>query len=228
MGVSKSISEETAIWFHKPSLLHQSIFSIPVLGYLSTLQAIMIFGIGLPLMFAILYVANDSEYAVIPPIVMAVIAMVRPPVMSYEARALAALRFLMGGGVKPKKKAKSRSLAVPSGGKAKTEEAVEEPPDVPQDISVAVTDKPVEVSLRLRTVDGSVFANKKVRVLLDGQEIKTTLSSTTGEILLLLESSDCFGQKTVSIHALRDDDTIEPKSIMEKRFTFVRDTGLGR
>ena len=121
VGVSKSISEETAIWFHKPSLLHQSIFSIPVLGYLSTLQAIMIFGIGLPLMFAILYVANDSEYAVIPPIVMAVIAMVRPPVMSYEARALAALRFLMGGGVKPKKKTKSRSLAVPSGGKAKTE-----------------------------------------------------------------------------------------------------------
>ena len=105
---------------------------------------------------------------------------------------------------------------------------MEEPPDVPQDISVAVTDKPVEVSLRLRTVDGSVFANKKVRVLLDGQEFKTTLSSTTGEILLFLESKDCFGQKTVSIHALRDDDTVEPKSIMEKRFTFVRDTGLGR
>ena len=226
--MTKNISEETAIWFHKPSQLHQSIFSMPLLGYMSALQAIMIFGIGLPIMFAILYVTDDLAYAVLPPIIMGIIAMIRPPVMSYEARALTALRFLMGGGVKPKKKAKSRSLSVPSGGGGETVvEPVEEIEPQP-DIQIMVTDKPITISLSLKTVDGGRYANKKVRILLDGNEIMTTLSSSTGHVVILMEPNDCVGQRVISVHALRDDDTIEPAAIIQKKVTFVRDMGLGQ
>ena len=222
------VSKSTAVWFHRPSQLHQSIFSMPLLGYLSAVQAIMIFGIGLPFMFGIMFATGDLAYAAIPPLIMTVIAMIRPPVMSYEARVFTALRFTLGGGVKEKKKAKSMSLAMPSKGKrlAPEESAVEE--QMPQDVSITVTDRPIEISLSLRRGDGGIYAGKKVRILLDGLEIKTTISSVSGKVLVLLDPGECTGERIISVHALREDDTIEPESILEKRFTFVRDTGLGQ
>ena len=226
-SVSESeVSKFTAVWFHKPSQLHQSIFSMPLIGYLSAAQAIMIFGIGLPFMFGIMYATGDLTYAAAPPLIMTVIAMIRPPVMSYEARILAALKFAFGGGVKEKKKAKSKSLAMPSEGeRAAPEEYTEEEP-VQQDVTIVVTDKPYEISLSLRRGDGGVYAGKKVRMLLDGLEIKTTISSGTGQVLVLLDPGECRGERIIAVHALRDDDTIEPESILEKKITFVRDTGM--
>ena len=220
------VSKSTAVWFHRPSQLHQSIFSMPLLGYLSAVQAIMIFGIGLPFMFGIMFATGDLAYAAIPPLIMTVIAMIRPPVMSYEARVFTALRFTLGGGVKEKKKAKSMSLAMPSKGERfEPESAVEE--QMPQDVSITVTDRPIKISLSLRRGDGGIYAGKKVRILLDGLEIKTTISSGSGQVEVLLDPSECTGERIISVHALREDDAIEPESIFEKRFTFVRDTGLG-
>ena len=103
MARNEQLSKAPATWFHRPSALNQAIFALPILGHLTSIQAIMIFGIGLPGMFITLQYTSELHYAVIAPLIMVVIAMIRPPVMSYEARLLTAMRFSISGGRKEKK-----------------------------------------------------------------------------------------------------------------------------
>ena len=219
------LSKESAIWFHKPSALNQSIFAVPILGHLTSIQAIIIFGIGLPVMFITLQFVSELHYAIIAPAIMVVIAMIRPPVMSYEARLLTALRFSMSGGSAKKKKGiavQSTALSMPSKGKKKGRQAEPSKPKPRKTgpIRVRATGKPMEVSLKLWSEDGTPYGDKKVRMLVDGEQVKTTLSSANGEVIMLLEPGECIGEKMIAVHGVQPDGTIEKKSILEKKFIF--------
>ena len=230
MARNEQFSKVPATWFHRPSALNQAIFALPILGHLTSIQAIMIFGIGLPGMFITMQFTSELHYTVIAPLIMVVIAMIRPPVMSYEARLLTAMRFSISGGRKEKKSTVSSSvLSKPSKGKKrKGKEAAPKPKPVDTGpIRVRATGKPMQVSLTLWSEDGMPYGNKKVRVLVDGIDMKTTVSSSDGKVVMFLEPEECFGEKTVAVHAVRPDGNIEKKSILEKKFIFEVGDGFG-
>ena len=127
MARNEQLSKAPATWFHRPSALNQAIFALPILGHLTSIQAIMIFGIGLPGMFITLQFTSELHYAAISPLIMVVIAMIRPPVMSYEARLLTVLRFSISGGRKEKKVTVSSSV-LQSPQRAKRGKARRQPP----------------------------------------------------------------------------------------------------
>ena len=113
--------------------------------------------------------------------------------------------------------------------KAKREEVPDEEPEpVQHDTTITVTDMPMEISLNLRRGDGSIYAGKKALILLDGLERKTTTSSESGQVKVVLDPGECRGERMVVVHALRDDDTMEPKPIFKTKITFVRDAGMGQ
>ena len=113
--------------------------------------------------------------------------------------------------------------------KAKQEEGSDEEPEpVQHDTTITVTDMPMEISLNLRRGDGSIYAGKKALILLDGLERKTTMSSESGQVKVVLDPGECRGERMVVVHALRDDDTMEPKPIFKTKITFVRDAGRGQ
>ena len=104
----------------------------------------------------------------------------------------------------------------------------EEPEPVQHDITITVTDMPMEISLNLSRGDGGTYAGKKALILLDGLERKTTTSSESGQVKVILDPGECTGERMMAVHALLDDSTMEPKPMLKTKITFVRDAGMGQ
>ena len=79
----------------------------------------------------------------------------------------------------------------------------------------------MRVLLTLWSEDGMPYGNKKVRVLVDGidTEDDCIVCRRKGNHVFL-EPGECFGEKTVAVHAVRPDGNIEKNSILEKKFIF--------
>ena len=208
------LSTAPAVWFHKPTVLNQSVFSLPVLGYLNPVQAFMIFGMGVPGTFLAMQLA-PMHYSVIPLAAMTALAMLRPPVISYEARLVAILRFLLSGKGRRGRASRSSSLAAPARNREYSRRR-DEP------LTVRATGRPMELSLRLRSRDGAPYGDRKVRLLIDGRETKTTVSTPAGEVLMILEPGECRGERIVSVNPVLADGSVD-ESILKKRILFEND-----
>lgn len=177
----------------------------------------MIFGIGLPGMFAMLQVSSEPHYAAVVPCVMIIIAMIRPPVMSYEVRIITYMKFKMTGGYKKSTPKKSTILAAPKKSRKVMPSVVKPANDA---LHVVTAGKPIEMILKLHRGDGAPYGNRKVRVLIDGAQARTTVSSANGEVVIILEPNECTGERTISVHAVRPDGTLEEDSMIARRLVF--------
>ena len=226
---------EQMVWFAKTTALSQSIITFPMIGQISGYQAAVIFGLGLPTLFGVIQSTNNIGYAVVPFLCIVAFAMIRPPVMSYEARLLARLTFMLMGprGIGGKKKKKKKT------GKKKKESDVlcmpsmdfeaDEVTDI-SEITAQRDDEPlevlvrpntqVEVSITLRTSLG-ILPKRKVCILFDDILQKTTISSSSGEVRLLLDSSDCAGRRNIVICDV-DQDGAPGNALISKTVEFVQ------
>ncbi len=230
-----SYAQENMTWFPKNPTLTQPLLTFPVLGFISLYQAIIIFGLGLPAMFAVLQASQEIHTAAITLAAFAVFAMVRPPVIGYEGRLLSIVTFYAGGrktprGTKRGKKAAAGAdsgvLAVPSSSLARRRErhrpeAAPQRQRKPQKMEVHVSPGALmRISIVLKTRDGQIIPRKRVRVVLDGRPIRTDISSAAGEVDVILDYGDCHGTRKITIAEVDGDRTGD--SIVEREIKFVR------
>ena len=198
---------EQMTWFEKSSTLGQSIVTMPMIGPISAYQAIIIFGVGLSTMFIVMQATNSIAYAVAPFIAFTIFAMIRPPVMSYESRLLSNLQFMLFGPKSKKKKSKktkSEVLVMPTTD-LEEEEIEEVPVEEEQPMQVFVNpNTQVEVAITLRN-NQQVLGKTKAWIFIDGIKQKTTMSNSSGEVRLLLDSAECIGKKEIVIYGVKAD-----------------------
>ena len=241
---TQGYAQSRMIWFRRTGPLTQALFTLPLLGFITGQQAIIIVGLGMPVLFGVLNATGDVAAAVIPFLVIIVFALIRPPVMSYEARLFTLLRFhVVGGPVKAKAKKKrsgaaakrSRFMSRPGtkdkGKKAKGKEdeeeaeAAEEDEPAPQDTeTVEVSTSPglpVDVFITLRDRAGHLLTGRRVGILLDGTMMRTAVSSTDGRIPVLIDPDEAVGTRHLAICEIRDDGSPAP-AIVEKKLAFVQ------
>ena len=236
------------IWFKRTGPLTQALFTLPLIGFITGQQAIIIVAVGLPVLFGVLNATGDVAAAVIPFLVIAVFAMIRPPVMSYEARLFTLLRFhIAGGAVKSatkKKKGKkapkrSRFLSRPGASKKpmKAKDAAEEEEEESTLAATAEAETmevgtypglPVDMAITLRDRAGHILARRRVAILLDGSLLRTAISSTSGHIPILIDPEEAIGTRRLSISEVRQDGSPASAAIIEKRIAFVPRTRSGR
>jgi hypothetical protein len=77
-----------------------------------------------------------------------------------------------------------------------------------------VTDKPVEISITIP------YTKRKVIIMIDNEAVKTTISTSTGQVQLMLDSEDCKGERLITIHSLDYNHTISKKPLVSKRVIF--------
>lgn len=197
-------STAKALWFHHPTAMSQPLFPIPVLGFITGSQALILLGLGLPALF-IGMEAGGVEYGIAAFCAIGAFSMIRPPVMGYEMRIITLLRFhLTGGsrktgkkagkGKRPKKKAPS---ALRKAGKAEEPARREEPrPPEIEKMEVSVSgNMPVNIGLSL----GGDNIRRKVRVLIDDREILMTVADKDGQLSVILDPEDCVGEHEMSV-----------------------------
>lgn len=220
LGRPVSYSDKTAIWFHKPTLTNQPLFQVPLIGYITGSQGLLLFGVGLPAFFLVMG-SHGLPAALAPLAAAAALAMVRPPVLGYEGRLAMIIWFYLAKrrGGRP---LRSRAFALPvsSKGAALPRDASIKKPRkaVPQPVVVRATGRPVEISLSLRTPDNRV-SRPKVRILLDGASIKTAVPSASGQVSVVLHPEDCAGTRRISVHEVASDDGTGAK-LTEKEVLF--------
>ena len=241
---TQGYAQSRMIWFRRTGPLTQALFTLPLLGFITGQQAIIIVGLGMPVLFGVLNATGDVAAAVVPFLVIIVFALIRPPVMSYEARLFTLLRFhVVGGPVKARAKKKSgraaarRSRFMSRPGtkdkdkKAKGREdeeeteAAEEDEPAPRDTeTVEVSTSPglpVDVFITLRDRAGHLLTGRRVGILLDGTMMRTAVSSTDGRIPVLIDPDEAVGTRHLAICEIRDDGT-PASAIIEKKLAFVQ------
>ena len=240
------------VWFRRTGPLTQALFTLPLLGFVTGQQAIIIVAVGMPVLFGVLSATGDVAAAVVPFIVIIVWAMIRPPVMSYEARLFTLLRFhLVGGAVKTKKKKgggsaakRSRFLSRPGASarkkKDKKADAEEDAGDKGEPAEAALPAEaevmdvgtypgmPVEVDITLRDRSGHILTRRRVGILLDGELVRTAMSSTSGHIGILIDPEEAIGTRMLSICEVGQDGSTPTSTIIEKKIAFVPRTRGGR
>lgn len=245
----RGYAQSRMIWFKRTGPLTQALFTLPLLGHLTGQQAIIIVGFGIPVLFGVLSATGDVAAAVIPFLVIAVFALIRPPVMSYEARLFTLLRFhAVGGPVKAgaKKKgrgsggkpasSRSRFMSRPgSGPRKKPSEKDAEAAEVDEEERGAGDDAPREVEtmevgtypgypvdmyITLRDRAGHLLTGRRVGVLLDGTMMRTAMSSNDGKIPILIDPDEAIGTRRLAICEVGSDGS-PASAIIEKRIAFV-------
>lgn len=241
-------AQSRMIWFKRTGPLTQALFTLPILGFITGQQAIIIVGLGIPVLFGVLSATGDIAAAVLPFIIIIVFALIRPPVMSYEARLFTLLRFhAVGGPVKAKAKKKkgrsakaarrSRFLSRPGAGRkkpkakdtaAKEEDTAdtdeEETPREVETLEVATfPGVPVDMYITLRDRAGHILTRRRVGVLLDGTMIRTAVSSNDGQIPILIDPDEAIGTRQLAICEVRGDGS-PASAIIEKKIAFVPST----
>ena len=200
-----SYSDKAAIWLHKPTTLNQPLFQMPLIGYVTGSQGALFFGVGLPAFFAVMN-AYGITYALIPLGAVAAFALVRPPVVGYEARLAVLVWYYVRR--RRRRTVRSAALAVPVPAslsipkRARTSRAAGRPAEP---LRVRGAGRPVEISMVLRT-GGNRVRRGRVRIMLDGSGIKTAVPSGTGRVGVILHPEDCVGTRTISIHEVDGDD----------------------
>ena len=177
-------------WYEKPTLMDQKMFHLPILGWVTVFQFVLLVGAGLPGMFISMSVGG--HWAAPWPLLGAFLfARFRPPLLGYEMRLYHIVRFRMFGpkedGVRPK----AKKYVMP---RKSTPEAKPEP-DVP--LEIAVYDRPRE--LRMSLPQG-VPPEGRLEVRIDGVVIATPYPDSDGTVHLVLYPDDMRGERTVSIH----------------------------
>lgn len=219
-----SYSDKTAIWFDKPTLMNQPLFQMPLLGYITGYQGLLLFGAGLPAFFLMMG-PYGLPVALAPLVAAAALAMVRPPVVGYEGRLAAIIWFYIRGGARVGRATAttSRALAIPRSHSAslpgKARPAIPRDRAAPAPVMVRATGRPVEISLVLRTRENRV-SRPKVRILLDGASVKTAVPSPSGRVSVVLHPEDCTGTRRISVHeVVAGDDSIGAR-LTEKEVIF--------
>ena len=244
------LSESRMLWFVRTTPLSQSLFAFPLIGMISGYQAILILGIGLPLLFGTMHATGDITYAAVPFAAMVAFAMVRPPVLSYEGRLFYRLKFLITGpgsfgpsSSAAGRKGKGKGRGIGRGRRGRGSRAAGEPSRKPRPAAAAgggsadpaarpatgrepmtvrvSPDSPVEVAITLRTREGKAIARKKVRILLDGNPIRTVVSSSSGEVAAVLDPEECIGRRTVAARDIVGGDRLGD-TMAERVIDFVR------
>lgn len=215
-----SYSDKTAIWFHKPTMMNQPLFQVPLLGYITGSQGLLLFGVGLPAFFLVM--GPHGPLAALAPLAgAAALAMVRPPVVGYEGRLAMIIWFYLAKrrGGRPVR-SRAFALPVPSRGAAIPKKVgIRKPPEAaPVPVVVRATGRPVEISLSLRTRDNRV-SRPKVRILLDGASIKTAVPSVEGRVSVVLHPEDCAGTRKIAVHGVTGEDATGAK-LTEKEVVF--------
>ena len=199
-----SYSEKTALWFHKPTALNQPLFQMPILGYVSGYQALLLFGVGMPVFFVTLN-AYDIITALPPLGAITALAMIRPPILGYEGRFFVLVWFCLS---QRRPKMSSKALRIPvSGAISIPKKAAPKKRPKPKPIRVRPAGRPIEISARLRT-DHNQPLVKQVRILLDGVSIRTAVPSESGTLSVVLHPEECVGVRTVSVHEVGPEDTL--------------------
>ena len=212
------------IWFAKTPTLIQPILTIPVIGFISLYQAIIIFGLGMPSMFLTMQATGELFYGAVPLAIFTIFALIRPPMISYEARLWAMIRFTLFGNKKkkPRKKRSSR-FGLPSSSMVRPkskDQSIRERPAV-EKLTVPIShNKLMQISITLRNRNGSIMPNKRVRILLDKKPIMTEVSTQIGGLTVILEHDECIGTRTVSVAEV-DEHGNTGELILERVITFV-------
>ena len=247
-------AQSRMIWFKRTGPLTQALFTLPLIGFITGQQAIIIVAFGLPILFGVLNATGDVLAAVLPFLVIVVFALIRPPVMSYEARLFTLLRFhVMGGPVKAGKKRRkkgaaaarrSRFLSRPGtgprkpkkGAAAEAEAAAADDEDEEARPSPAETETmevgtypglPVDIAITLRDRADHILSRRRVGILLDGSMLRTAVSSTSGQIPVLIDPEEAVGTRRLAICEISHDGS-PASAIIEKRIAFVPMTRGGR
>lgn len=243
------------LWFRRTGPLTQAIFSLPLIGYISGQQAVMTVAVGLPVLFGILHATGGNvAAAVVPFIAISLFAMIRPPVMSYEARIFTLIKFYaVGGAVKSRKKRKmsgkarrrARFLGRPGRVKAgkKAAAAARPEPEPEPDADGAggaggdgtesmevgtYPGSPVDVSITLRDRARNILPRRRVAIMLDGRQMRTAVSSGSGHIPVMIDPDDAVGTRTLAVCEIAPDGKAGA-AIVEKHLVFVPMTrGGGR
>ena len=211
-----SYSDKTALWFHRPTTLNQPLFQMPALGYISGLQATLMFGVGLPVFFGVMN-SFGVWAALVPFGAVSALALIRPPILGYEGRLFVRVLFHLRRRHPAKRKCSSLVIPVRKKigasramrAKGKTADTSAEPkrPKKNSDSPLVVrsSGRPVEISMLLRTYSNAA-SRRKVRILLDGAGIKTALPSKSGRVSVILHPDECAGRRRISIHEVTGDD----------------------
>ncbi len=217
------------VWFAITPLINQPIFTFPMVGYISAYQAIIIFFVGLPAMFITMHVTGELSHGILPFLGIVGFTMLRPPLISYEGRLLARLKFMMLGGSsggrsvkKNPKKNMGRYLGVPSAEKEGPEEPAPAPVravDEPMTVRVG-GERMMQIEITLRKPDGGLFAGRKVIILLDDAPILTSVSSPSGQVRIYLENDECHGSRTLSVSDTAPDGSAV-RTLLTKEIRFV-------
>lgn len=210
----QDVDESTAVWFHRPSVMTQSLFQVPLLGYLNGAQAIWIFGVGMPLFFVVLSVTGDLAAAIVSVVACVAIAMARSSWMSYESRLLAIMAFGLGGGKKSKPKKAKRGRRA---GRAKKGKPPAEPEAEP--LAIRVSERPIDISIRVPLG----LAGEVVHVQKDGRTVKSTLVSSSGTVAARLDPATCSGDSVIAVHSVLPSGEIDQKPLAFKRMRFTRE-----
>ena len=128
-----SYSDKTALWFHRPTTLNQPLFQMPALGYISGLQATLMFGVGLPVFFGVMN-SFGVWAALVPFVMISALALIRPPILGYEGRLFVRVLFHLRRRHPAKRKCSSlvipvrKKIGVPRAMRAKSKTADMHPP----------------------------------------------------------------------------------------------------
>ncbi len=215
-----SYTEFKMFWFWKSTSLSQAIITLPVIGFINGHQSIIMFGVGLPLLFGTMQATGNISYGAAAFIIVILFAMIRPPVISYEGRLYAYLKGTVGlYGKKDPKKTKTKSKVFGKSskmlGKATGQKIIASKPDVIEPMTVNVEpNSPVTIDIKLKTRTGLVI-KQKVRILLDDTPVTTTISSSAGLVTAILDPDECAGSKTVAVCEVLPDGTTGP--VLTKR-----------
>ena len=224
-------SETRMVWFAITPLINQPIFTFPMVGYISAYQAIIIFFVGLPAMFITMHVTGELSHGILPFLGIVGFTMLRPPLISYEGRLLARLKFMMLGGSsggrsakKKPKKDRGKYLGVPSTEKGEPKEPAPAPvrtaAEEPMTVRVGGGERMMQIEITLRKPDGGLFAGRKVIILLDDSPILTSVSSPSGQVRIYLERDECHGSRKLSVSDTAPDGSAG-RTLLTKEIRFV-------
>lgn len=177
---------------------------MPILGYVSGYQALLLFGVGMPVFFITLN-AYDIIAALPPLGGITALAMIRPPILGYEGRFFVLVWFYLSRR-RPKMSSSALRIPIPEAISIPKKAAPKKRPK-PKPLQVRPAGRPIEISARLRTEYNRPLV-KQVRILLDGVSVRTAIPSESGSLSVVLHPEECVGVRTVSVHEVGPDDTL--------------------
>lgn len=226
------LSQERTVWFEKMSGIYQPLLTFPLIGFISIYQAFIIFGVGMPALFLTMSVSGKIYYGLVPFLILVVFSMIRPPVLSYEARLLAMVQFYARRGRHKSKKGRRpksddsvclvRPIAPPKPARRRPPAGPQAEPTAPDIESMTIQVSPkdlMELSIILRDRDMDPYRRKKVRILIDDKLLINDRSTNSGEVTLTLNYDDCVGKRRITIV----DSENEGNVIAERDVIFIRE-----